>query len=134
VGPRPESGRLVALLGPGMDAFDGYVGRFLPQLALALIVPTAIVAVITWVDVLSGVIIIVTLPLIGVFMALVGLLTRDKVERRWAAMERLSRHFSDVLDGLVVLKVFGRRQEEGIRTVGHRHRIESMRALRLPFL
>lgn len=134
VGPRPESGRLVALLGPGMDAFDGYVGRFLPQLALALIVPTAIVAVITWVDVLSGVIIIVTLPLIGVFMALVGLLTRDKVERRWAAMERLSRHFSDVLDGLVVLKVFGRRQEEGIRAVGDRHRIESMRALRLAFL
>ncbi len=134
VGPRPESGRLVALLGPGMDAFDGYVGRFLPQLALAVIVPVAVIAVIGWVDPLSGLIIVVTLPLIGVFMALVGLLTRDQVERRWAAMERLSRHFSDVLDGLVVLKVFGRRQEQGIREVGTRHRTESMRALRLAFL
>lgn len=134
VGPRPESGRLVALLGPGMDAFDGYVGRFLPQLALAAIVPAAVIAMIAWVDLLSAVIIVVTLPLIGVFMALVGLLTRDRVERRWAAMERLARHFTDVLDGLVVLKVFGRRQERGIREVGDRHRRETMRALRLAFL
>jgi len=134
VGPRPSSGRLVALLGPGMDAFDGYVGRFLPQLALAAIVPAAVIACIAWADLLSAVIIALTLPLIGVFMALVGLLTRDKVERRWAAMERLARHFSDVLDGLVVLKVFGRRQEQGIREVGTQHREESMRALRLAFL
>ncbi|MFH7324322.1 thiol reductant ABC exporter subunit CydD [Aeromicrobium sp. JJY06] len=134
VGARPESGRLVALLGPGMDAFDGYVGRFLPQLALAVIVPTAVVAVIAWTDLLSAVIIVVTLPLIGVFMWLVGVLTRDRVERRWAAMERLARHFTDVLDGLVVLKVFGRRQERGLREVGDRHRLETMRALRLAFL
>lgn len=134
VGARPESGRLVALLGPGMDAFDGYVGRFLPQLALAIIVPAAVIACIAWTDLLSAVIIVVTLPLIGVFMWLVGVLTRDRVERRWAAMERLSRHFTDVLDGLVVLKVFGRRQERGIREVGDRHRLETMRALRLAFL
>src|SRR5690606_12929058 len=61
VGPRPESGRLVALLGPGMGAFDGYVGRFLPQLALAAIVPAAVIAVVAWVDLLSAVIIVVTL-------------------------------------------------------------------------
>ncbi len=134
VGPRPESGRLVALLGPGMDAFDGYIGRFLPQLALAVVVPAMVIAVMTYVDPLSGLIVILTLPLIGLFMALVGLLTRDKVERRWAAMERLARHFSEVVDGIVVLKVFGRRQERGIREVGEAHRIESMRALRLAFL
>lgn len=134
VGPRPSSGRLVALLGPGMDAFDGYVGRFLPQLGLAAIVPAAVIVVIGFADPMSAVIIAITLPLIGVFMALVGLLTRDRVERRWAQMERLSRHFSDVLDGLVVLKVFGRRQERGIREVGTRHRVESMRALGLAFL
>ncbi|MFS0885427.1 thiol reductant ABC exporter subunit CydD [Aeromicrobium sp. 179-A 4D2 NHS] len=134
VGPRPSSSRLVALLGPGMDAFDGYVGRFLPQLALAAIVPATVIVVIAWADLMSAVIIAVTLPLIGVFMALVGLLTRDRVERRWAAMERLARHFGDVLDGLVVLKVFGRRQERGLREVGTRHREESLRALRLAFL
>lgn len=134
LGPRPESSRVIALLGPGMDAFDGYIGRFLPQLALAAIVPAAVIVVVAWVDLLSAVIIVVTLPLIGIFMALVGLLTRDKVQRRWAAMERLGRHFADVLDGLVVLKIFGRPQEKGLREVGDRHRDESMRALRLAFL
>lgn len=134
LGPRPSSGRLVALVGPGLDAFDGYVGRFLPQLALAVIVPPAVILSVGLADPLSGLIIALTLPLTGVFMWLVGVLTRDRVERRWAAMERLARHFSDILDGLVVLKVFGRRQEEGIREIGHRHRRESMRALRLAFL
>jgi len=134
LGPRPSSARLITLLGPGMDAFDGYIGRFLPQLALAVIVPTTVIAVVAWIDPLSAVIIALTLPLIGLFMALVGLLTRDKVQRRWAAMERLGRHFADVLDGLVVLKIFGREQSEGLRQVGGKHRRESMRALRLAFL
>lgn len=134
LGPRPESSRLITLLGPGMDAFDGYIGRFIPQLGLALVVPATMIIVIAWVDLLSAAIITVTLPLIGVFMSLVGLLTRDKVQRRWAAMERLGRHFADVLDGLVILKVFGRRQEDGLAAVGDKHRRESMRALRLAFL
>lgn len=134
LGPRPSSSRLITLLGPGMNAFDGYIGRFLPQLALALIVPASIIAVVLFTDPLSALIITLTLPLIGVFMALVGMLTNDKVQRRWAAMERLGRHFADVLDGLIVFKVFGRNQERGLEDIGHRHRKESMGALRMAFL
>lgn len=134
LGPMPESARTLTLLGPGMDAFDGYVGRFLPQLALAVIVPPAVIVTIGLTDWISAAIIAVTLPLIGVFMWLVGVLTADRVERRWAAMERLGRHFGDVLDGIVVLKVFGRDQRAGIREVGEKHRTESIAALRLAFL
>lgn len=134
IGARPSSSRLITLLGPGMDAFDGYIGRFLPQLGLAIVVPASIVVAVALTDPLSALIITLTLPLIVVFMALVGLMTNDKVQRRWAAMERLGRHFADVLDGLVVFKVFGRNQERGIETIGHRHRKESMAALRLAFL
>lgn len=134
LGPRPSSSRLMTLLGPGMDAFDGYIGRFLPQLGLALVVPALVIAAVAWTDLLSGIIIVLTLPLIGVFMALVGLMTQDRVDRRWAAMERLGRHFADVLDGLVVFKIFGRRQEAGLEHIGQRHREESIKALRLAFL
>ncbi len=134
IGPRPSSSRLITLLGPGMDAFDGYIGRFLPQLALAVIVPVSILVAVVFTDPLSALIIALTLPLIPLFMALVGLLTNDKVQRRWAAMERLGRHFADVLDGLIVFKVFGRNQEKGLQEIGHRHREESMAALRLAFL
>jgi ABC-type transport system involved in cytochrome bd biosynthesis fused ATPase/permease subunit len=67
-------------------------------------------------------------------MVLVGMLTRDTLDRRWAALERLGRHFADVLDGLVVLKTFGRRQEDGLRAIGRRHRVETMKTLRIAFL
>lgn len=134
LGPRPSSARVMALLGPGLDAFDGYVGRYLPQVVLAGLVPGLVLVVIAIADPLSGLIVGVTLPLIVVFMILVGLLTRDRIDRRWRALERLGRHFSHVVDGLVVLKVFGRRQERLLREVGDRHRRESARALRLAFL
>ncbi|MET0953325.1 MAG: thiol reductant ABC exporter subunit CydD [Aeromicrobium sp.] len=134
LGPRPSSSRVVALLGPGLDAFDGYVGRFLPQVVLSALVPPLVLVAIVRADVLSAVIVAVTLPLVVVFLVLVGLVTKDRVDRRWQALERLGRHFADVLDGLAVLKVFGRRQEQGLRTIGARHRRETVRALRLAFL
>lgn len=134
LGPRPSSSGVVTLLGPGLDAFDGYVGRFLPQVVLSALVPPVVVVAIGAADVLSAVIVGVTLPLTIVFLVLVGLVTKDRIDRRWQALERLGRHFADVLDGLTVLKVFGRRQEKGLQEVGDRHRRESVRALRLAFL
>lgn len=134
LGPRPSSSGVVTLLGPGLDAFDGYIGRFLPQVVLSALVPPSVLVAIFTSDILSAVIIGVTLPLTVVFLVLVGLVTKDRIDRRWQALERLGRHFSDVLDGLTVLKVFGRRQEVGLREIGDRHRRESVRALRLAFL
>jgi ATP-binding cassette subfamily C protein CydD len=134
LGPRPNSSRVVALLGPGLDAFDGYVGRFLPQIVLTALVPPLVLLAVASADVLSAVVLAVTLPLVIVFLVLVGLVTKDRIDRRWQALERLGHHFADVLDGLTVLKVFGRRQEQGLREVGERHRRETVRALRLAFL
>lgn len=134
VGPRPDSGSVVTLLGPGLDAFDGYVGRFLPQVVLSALVPVLVLITIATTDLLAALIVGVTLPLIIVFLVLVGLLTRDRIDRRWRALERLGQYFADVLDGLVVLKVFGRRSEAGLREVGERHRRASVQALRLAFL
>ncbi|MBC7631594.1 thiol reductant ABC exporter subunit CydD [Aeromicrobium sp.] len=134
LGPAPRSSTVVTLLGPGFDAFDGYIGRFLPQLILSAVVPGLVVVVVLVADPLSALIIAVTLPLSIMFMVLVGLLTRDALDKRWSALEHLSRHFADVLDGLVTLKIFGRDQEKGLREVGERHRRETMRSLRLAFL
>ena len=134
LGGPPNATRVITLLGPGLDAFDGYVGRFLPQVVLASLVPPTIIVSIAWFDPLSAVIVGLTLPLVVVFMILVGLVTKDRVERRWRALDRLGRHFADVLDGLMVLKVFNRRQDHAIRDVGERHRRASMSALRVAFL
>lgn len=134
LGPVPRSSRIITLLGPGFDAFDGYVGRFLPQTILASIVPGIVVLAVLVVDPLSALIIGLSLPLSIVFMVLVGLVTRDKLDRRWSALQRLGQHFANVLDGLVVLKVFGRDQTAGLRAVGERHRKETIRSLRVAFL
>lgn len=134
VGGTPRTSTVINLLGPGLDAFDGYIGRFLPQVVLATLVPPAIIVSIAWLDPLSAVIVGLTLPLVVVFMVLIGLVTKDRVESRWQALDRLGRHFADVLDGLVVLKIFNRRQEGTIRDVGERHRRATVSALRMAFL
>ena len=133
VGSRPSSARTITLLGQGMDALDAYIGRFLPQVVLAAIIPGVVVVVMLIADPWSGLIAAVTVPLIVVFLVLIGLRTQDEIGRRWRAIDRLGRHFADVLDGIVVLRTFGRDQAEGIRRTGDKHRRETVRSLRLAF-
>lgn len=130
----PDSARLAALLERGLDGLDGYVGRYLPQLVLTVVVPVAVLVALVVADPLSAVIVALTLPLVVVFLVLVGLATSARTDRRWEELQRLGRHFSEVLDGLAVLSVFGRDQERGLREVGRRHRRSAMRALRSAFL
>lgn len=130
----PDTSRVVTLFGSGLDALDAYFAKYLPQLILAISVPLVVLVAVVWADPVSALTIAITLPLIVVFMVLVGWLTKEKTDRRWAALQTLSHHFLDVLDGLVVLKVFGRSQVAGLKRVGEQHRRESMTALRLAFL
>ena len=134
VGARPDSGSCIALLGSGIDALDGYFAKYLPQLVLMITVPAVVIAAVTWADPISGLTVGLTLPLIVIFMILVGMLTKNKTEKRWKALKTLNYHFTDVLDGLVTLKIFGRSQREGMRRVGEEHRRQSMAALKVAFL
>ena len=134
VGGLPESARFSALVGDGLDRLDTYVGRFLPQLVSTVLTPAVVVVALAWVDLLAAVVVVLTVPLVVVFLVLVGLVTRDRLDRRWGELARLGRHFSDVLDGLVVLKVHGRRQERGLTELGDRHRRATVESLRTAFL
>lgn len=131
-----DPGAVAALVTRGVDALDAYFARYLPQLVLALIVPLAVLVTVLGQDILSAVIIAVTLPLIPVFMILIGLYTRTRVDRQWETLSRLSGHFLDLVAGLPTLKVFGRakRQAEAIRTMGERYRTTTMGVLRITFL
>ena len=133
---RRRTGQLVTLATRGVDALDGYFSRYLPQLVLAVIVPLTVVAVVAAQDWLSAVIIAVTLPLIPVFMVLIGTATRSHTDRQLRTLQRLSGHFLDVVAGLPTLKVFGRSkaQVETIRDVTDRYRRATMSTLRLAFL
>lgn len=131
-----RTGSLVALTTRGVDALDDYFSRYLPQLGLAVVVPVAVLARIVTEDWVSAAIIVVTLPLIPVFMALIGWATRSQMDRQWRLLSRLSGHFLDVVAGLPTLKVFGRAkaQAESIRRITGEYRQATMRTLRIAFL
>ncbi|MFD3805420.1 thiol reductant ABC exporter subunit CydD [Streptomyces sp. NPDC058611] len=133
---KQRTGSLVALATRGVDALDDYFSRYLPQLGLAVVVPVAVLARIITEDWVSAAIIVVTLPLIPLFMILIGMATQSRMDRQWRMLSRLSGHFLDVVAGLPTLKVFGRAkaQAESIRAITDDYRRATMRTLRIAFL
>jgi ATP-binding cassette, subfamily C, bacterial CydD len=131
-----STGEVVTLATRGLDALDAYFARYLPQLVLACLTPLAVLAVVGGTDLVSAVVIAVTLPLIPIFMILVGLHTRARTERQWRLLERLGGHFLDVVEGLPTLKVFGRAKAQAkvIRDITDAHRRATMSTLRVAFL
>ncbi|MFJ9506449.1 thiol reductant ABC exporter subunit CydD [Streptomyces anulatus] len=131
-----RTGSLVALATRGIDALDDYFARYLPQLGLAVVVPVAVLARIVTEDWVSAAIIVVTLPLIPLFMILIGWATQSRMDRQWQLLSRLSGHFLDVVAGLPTLKVFGRAkaQADSIRTITSDYRRATLRTLRIAFL
>ncbi|MFJ9087024.1 thiol reductant ABC exporter subunit CydD [Streptomyces sp. NPDC102384] len=131
-----RTGSLVALATRGVDALDDYFSRYLPQLGLAVVVPVAVLARVVTEDWVSAAIIVGTLPLIPIFMMLIGWATQSRMDRQWRLLSRLSGHFLDVVAGLPTLKVFGRAkaQAESIRKITDEYRRATMRTLRIAFL
>ena len=131
-----RTGELATVTTQGLDALDPYFARFLPQLVLAALVPVMATAWVAHTDLVSGIVLAVTLPLIPIFMVLVGLMARQRTERQAEALGGLAAHFLDVLQGLTTLRVFGRSlaQVDRIAEVGERYRRATMGTLRIAFL
>ncbi|MFJ7151190.1 thiol reductant ABC exporter subunit CydD [Streptomyces sp. NPDC100445] len=131
-----RTGSLVTLATRGVDALDDYFSRYLPQLGLAVVVPVAVLARIVTEDWVSAAIIVGTLPLIPLFMMLIGWATQSRMDQQWRSLSRLSGHFLDVVAGLPTLKVFGRAKAQAvsIRRITGEYRQATLRTLRIAFL
>ena len=140
LGPRhpelPPTGELATLATRGLDGLEGYFSRYLPTLLVAAVVPAAVAIRILVADPLSGVIVGLTVPLIPLFMILVGLHTQRSTRRQWRALAVLGHHFLDLVAGLDVLVAFGRarRQSGRLATLATAYRRATMRTLRIAFL
>ncbi|MBC3192346.1 thiol reductant ABC exporter subunit CydD [Pseudonocardia sp. C8] len=134
--PARSTGELVTLATRGLDALDDYFARYLPQLVLAVLVPVAVLVVVADADWISAVVVGVTLPLIPLFMALVGMHTRARTEWQWHLLSRLGGHFLDVVQGLPTLALFRRATvvAEKVRDTTDEHRHATMGTLRVAFL
>ncbi|MEV0587617.1 thiol reductant ABC exporter subunit CydD [Nonomuraea sp. NPDC050310] len=131
-----RSGELLTLVGRGLDRLDPYLTGYLPAVAVAAVVPLAVLIRLFTSDLASAVIVLVTLPLIPIFGALVGMHTKTVTERQFHALSRLGGHFLDVVRGLPTLRAFGRARHQAtvIRSVADAHRSATMRTLRVAFL
>ena len=130
-----RDGELTLLLTHGITAIDPYLTRYLPAFLLAMLLPPLTLVAIGTQDLLSAVIVLVTLPLMPVFAALIGLATRDRAARQVRLLAALAGHFVDVMRGLPTLVVHGRAkaQSERIRKVTDDYRRASLATLRIAF-
>lgn len=131
-----ETGKLVNLLTQGVDNLEPYFARYFPQLATAVVVPVIILTAAFPVDLSSGLLLLLSAPLIPLFMILIGKAAAGKNQRQWQTLSRLNAHFLDVVQGLTTLKLFGRSVEQiqVIARVSGRFRDTTLGVLRIAFL
>lgn len=130
------TGELAAAAVQGVDALEAYFAGYLPQLVLAAAVPAAILLWLAPLDAIAAGVLALTIPLLILFMVLVGNGAKARARSRWRALAQLSGHFLDVVRGLPTLRAFRRDgpQARTLELVGERYRKETMGTLRVAFL
>lgn len=119
-----------------VEEMQDFFARYLPQMSLAVLIPVVILVVVFPLNWAAGLIFLITAPLVPFFMALVGLGAADANRRNFKALQRLSGHFYDRLQGLSTLRLFNRvdAEAENLDAASHVLRKRTMEVLRLAFL
>jgi ATP-binding cassette subfamily C protein CydD len=131
-----EAGEIAATAVQGVEGLEAYFARYLPQVVLAIVVPVAVLGLAVAIDPISAALMLITLPLVPVFMWLIGRYTEERTRERWLALRLLSTHFLDVVRGLPTLRAFnrGRQQAAVLHRIGERYRRTTIGTLRVAFL
>jgi ATP-binding cassette subfamily C protein CydCD len=131
-----STGELINTVTEGVESLDAYYSQYLPSLALAALIPLAVLVIIFPIDILSGLVLLFTAPLIPIFMVLIGVGAEAITQKQWKSLSRMSAYFLDVIQGLTTLKIFGRsrQQAEVIARISDQYRQTTMGVLRVTFL
>ena len=131
-----RSGELASAISQAPEDIAIIFSQYLPALFLAVIVPLIILVFVFPIDLLSGIVMLVTAPLIPFFMILIGGIAGRLARQQYAALSLMSAHFLDVLQGLATLKLFNREaaQTDMIRTITDRFRRTTLSVVRIAFL
>jgi ATP-binding cassette subfamily C protein CydCD len=140
LGPRyahgERTGELTNTMVEGVEALDAYFSQYLPQLVLAALVPLVFLFFVFPLDLITGLILLLTAPLIPFFMVLIGNMAQAKTHQQWHVLSRMSAYFLDVVQGLTTLKRLGRSKAQvgEIARVSQDYRLTTMSVLRITFL
>lgn len=131
-----RAGELSYTLTQAVDALDAFYSQYMPQIIIALVLPIGILSVVFPLDLLSAIILLLTAPLIPVFMVLIGRTTEALTRRQFSAFSRMSAFFLDTIRGLAELKNLGQSQNHAARLdqVSERYRDATLKVLRISFL
>jgi len=133
---RERSGDVVNALSDGIEGLEAYYARYIPAMALMSLLPLAILVFVLAHDWLAAVILVVTAPLIPVFMILIGKGTEKRNQKQWKQLAHMSAHFLDMIQGLTSLKLFNasRREAKMVAKIADDYRQSTMSVLRVAFL
>ena len=133
---RPHSGALSTTIVEQVEALQAFYAYYLPQLALAVSIPAAIAAFVFPISWAAGGLLLLTAPLIPMFMILIGMGAENISQKHFQALSRMSAHFLDILQGLPTLKLLGRgrTEEKSVAEVSDQYRLRTMKVLRVAFL
>ncbi|GEM_PF-713 len=131
-----RSGELIGTAYEGVEHLESYLAKYVPQAALSAFIPAAVFCVVAGLDTVSAIVFGVTLPLLVMFMILIGKAAKAKTDKQFKLLGRLGGHFHEILRGLPTLAMFNRSkaQIEIIDRIGEEHRRSAMSTLRLAFL
>lgn len=133
---RHFSSEIATVITEGVESLDAYISQYLPQLVLAGLIPFTIMAVVFPIDLISGIILLLTAPLIPIFMALIAGKSEAATKRNWKALQRLSIQFLDTIQGLLTLKALNQTadRERKIERISDQYRRTTLEVLRIAFL
>ncbi|WP_071396062.1 thiol reductant ABC exporter subunit CydD [Bacillus tuaregi] len=140
LGPRgigtKGSGNIITLTLEGIPHFRTYLELFIPRAIAMFLIPVVILIYVFKEDLLSGIVLTLTMPIMIAFLILLGLVAKKHATAQWRSYQLLSRHFVDSLRGLLTLKYLGKSKshETAIGTVSNKYRVATNKALRLAFL
>lgn len=130
------TGERINLIVEGIEQLEGYFVKYLPQLAMAALIPLGILVALFPSDWITGLILLLTAPLLPVFMILIGSWSEKMAKRQWEGLNRISGHLFDVLQGLTTLKLLGRskKQIEVISRLNREWQSATLSVLKIAFL
>ncbi|MBN8582216.1 MAG: thiol reductant ABC exporter subunit CydD [Anaerolineae bacterium] len=131
-----RTGELTTAAVEGIEALDAYFSQYLPQLVVTALVPLSILFFVFPIDLLTGLVFLITAPLIPFFMIIIGKGAETVTKRQYETLRLLSAHFLDSLQGLTTLKLFGQSkgQAKNIAKISEQYRDTTLGVLRITFL
>lgn len=130
------AGELIGVQQNGIEKLDDFFSLYVPAAIRMGTIPIIIFGVVMWLDWPSGLVLMITGPLIPIFMYLIGTKAGDKIREQWSSFRRMNAHFLDTIQGMDTLKLFGREKNAGrsINNVSRVFRTTTMRVLKVAFL